>query len=148
MVLTSTWASMRDCHFLTKDLSLSEVISIPWKLVRQFFPEISSHRSLILRKAWSSASLLRSANETSKTRPLRASLAFFKPWVRLTKVLPMLRTSKTEGALTSYQSLREKGSTIFFLRPFLPFERRLREIDYDTHRFVSQRFNSKLGVGN
>jgi len=64
-----------------------------------------------------------------------------KPWERLASVFPTFRTSKMEGALMSYQSddmnktqddwrciyipLREKGSTTFFLIPFLPFERRL-----------------------
>ena len=65
-----------------------------------------------------------------------------KPCDRLTRVFPTFRTSKMDGALTSYQSatklvmkvskgvktdipLREKGSTTFFLIPFLPFDRRL-----------------------
>jgi hypothetical protein len=74
LVLTSEWASMRVCHLRTRDLSLSLVKDIPEKLVRQFLPWTSSTRSLILRKACSS-SFWRSARETSKTRPLRASLA-------------------------------------------------------------------------
>lgn len=67
-----------------------------------------------------------------------------KPWDLLAKVLPMSRFSKTLGAFKSNQSnhhstnvrnpsqaecsnesdqpLRVKGSTTFFLRPFLPFD--------------------------
>lgn len=74
VVLTSACASMRVCHLRTRDLSLSLVNDIPEKLVRQFFPWTSSTRSLILRKACSS-SFCRSARETSKMRPFRASLA-------------------------------------------------------------------------
>lgn len=33
--------------------------------------------------------------------------------------------SKLSGARTEYQSLRENGSMVRFLRPFLPLERRL-----------------------
>src|ERR1700743_2130834 len=91
--------------------SLSEVMSMPWKLVRQDLPWTSSTRSLTLRKEYSSF-LFKSARETSRTRPFKASLAFFMPWVGLTRVLPTLRTSKVEGALISYQSLRVKGSTL------------------------------------
>jgi hypothetical protein len=43
----------------------------------------------------------------------------------VTRVLPTFRTWKTEGALMSYQSFLEKGSTVFFPFPFLPFDRRL-----------------------
>ena len=32
---------------------------------------------------------------------------------------------KVEGALTEYQSFRVKGSWVLFLRPFLPFDKRL-----------------------
>lgn len=145
MVLTVTFASIRVCHLRTRDRSLSDVKSRPWKLVRQFFPCISSTRSLILRKAWSS-SFCRSASETSKIRPFSESFAFFEPVVRLTNVLPTLyelqmishttrtrpldeaaysRTEKVEGALMEYQSFLVKGSTAFFLRPFFPLERRL-----------------------
>src|SRR5690349_13993783 len=102
------------CHLRTMERSLSEVMSIPWKLVRQFLPWTSSTRSLILRKECSS-DLFKSAREISRTRPFKASLAFFIPWVRLTRVLPTLRTSKVEGALMSYQSLRVKGSTLLDL---------------------------------
>jgi len=124
VVLTSTCASMRVCHLRTRERSLSDVKSMPWKFVRQFLPWTSSTRSLILRKDCSS-SLLRSASDTSTMRPLRESFAFFRPCDLLTSVLPTLRTSKMDGALMSYHSLREKGSTTFFLIPFLPFERRL-----------------------
>jgi hypothetical protein len=73
-------------------------------------------------------------------RPLRASLAFLRPVVRLTRVLPTLisvrlclfllffqvltysRLLNVEGALIEYQSLRVKGSWVLFLRPFLPFD--------------------------
>lgn len=48
-----------------------------------------------------------------------------KPCDRLTRVLPALRVSKKPGALMSYHSLRVKGSTTFFLMPFLPFDKRL-----------------------
>lgn len=34
------------------------------------------------------------------------------PWVRVTKVLPRLRMLNIAGALTSYQSFLEKGSTL------------------------------------
>ena len=46
VVLTSAWASMRVCHFLTMDLNLSVVRLIPWKLVRQFLPWTSSQTNL------------------------------------------------------------------------------------------------------
>ena len=36
----------------------------------------------------------------------------FVPCVRVTSVLPMVRSEKLEGALTSYQSFFEKGSTL------------------------------------
>lgn len=36
-----------------------------------------------------------------------------------------MRVSKKPGALMSYHSLRVKGSTTFFLMPFLPFDKRL-----------------------
>src|ERR1700733_12711873 len=81
---------MRVCHLRTRERSLSEVKSRPWKFVRQFLPWTSSTRSLIFRKAWSS-SFWRSARETSKMRPFRASLAFFRPVVRFTKVFPTLK---------------------------------------------------------
>jgi hypothetical protein len=45
------------------------------------------------------------------------------PWVLVTRVLPTLRTLKALGALMSYQSFLLKGSTIFFLPPFLPLDR-------------------------
>ena len=90
MVLTTTLASISDCHLRTRERSLSEVKSRPWKLVRQFLPWTSSTRSLTLRNEWSS-SFWRSARETSNIRPLRASFAFFRPVVLLTRVLPTLR---------------------------------------------------------
>lgn len=34
------------------------------------------------------------------------------PWVLLTRVLPICRTANIDGAFTSYQSLRVKGSTL------------------------------------
>ncbi len=36
----------------------------------------------------------------------------FVPCVRVTSVLPMVRSEKLEGAFTSYQSFFEKGSTL------------------------------------
>jgi hypothetical protein len=39
--------------------------------------------------------------------------------------LPTFRTWNTEGALMSYQSFLEKGSTVFLPFPFFPFDRRL-----------------------
>ena len=143
MVLTTTLPSMRVCHFLTRDRSLSDVKSMPWKFVKQLRPWTSSTRSLTLRNEWSS-SFWRSAKETSTTRCLRASLAFFKPVVLLTRVFPTLReklldgalvlslpyssgcahsrTAKVDGALIEYQSFLANGSTVRFLRPFLPLE--------------------------
>ena len=61
------------CHFLTKDLSLSVVMVIPWKFVSTFLPWMSSDINLNFRKATSS--FCRSARDTSNTRPLRPSLA-------------------------------------------------------------------------
>ena len=52
--------------------------------------------------------------------PFKPSEAILVPWVRLTNVFPTSLTLKMEGALMSYQSFRVKGSTIFFLAPFLP----------------------------
>ena len=101
VVLTSACASMRVCHLRTSDFNLSLVNDIPEKFVRQFFPWTSSTRSLILRNACSS-SFCKSASETSKIRPLRASLADFRPVDRLTRVFPTCLTSKIPGALTSY----------------------------------------------
>ena len=89
MDLTTTLASMRDCHLRTNDRSLSDVKSRPWKFVRQFLPWTSSTLSLTFRNAWSS-SFCRSARETSKILPFSASLAFLRPVVRLTSVLPTL----------------------------------------------------------
>ena len=89
MDLTTTLASMRVCHLRTNDRNLSEVKSRPWKFVRQFLPWTSSTLSLTFRNAWSS-SFCRSARETSKILPFSASLAFLRPVVRLTSVLPTL----------------------------------------------------------
>merc|ERR1719430_643153 len=46
VVLTSMLPSIRVCHFLTMDLSLSVVKPMPWKLVKQFFPWTSSQINL------------------------------------------------------------------------------------------------------
>lgn len=116
-------------------LNLSVVRSIPWKLVRTLRPCTSSAMSLNLRKDLSaSLSFCRSANETSNTRPFKPSEAILVPCVRLTKVFPTWRVANIDGALISYQSLRVKGSTTFFLVPFLPdlakpaiFQRKFRE---------------------
>ncbi len=90
MDLTTTFASMRVCHLRTSDRSLSEVKSSPWKLVRQFLPCTSSTLSLTFLNAWSS-SFCRSARDTSKILPFRASFAFFRPVVLLTSVFPTLK---------------------------------------------------------
>lgn len=155
MVLTVTLASMRVCHFRTRERSLSEVKSSPWKLVRQFLPCISSTLSLTFRNAWSS-SFCKSASDTSNIRPFSASFAFFRPVVLLTNVFPILETCQplikdqdrifllsnlksgrrlfksarywhgcSNLTFTEYQSLRVKVSCARFLRPFLPLERRL-----------------------
>merc|ERR1712027_92052 len=101
--------------------SLSVVKFIPLNCVRQFFPCTSSATSLnFLYDLSASVSFCKSAKDTSYTRPFKPSEANLVPWVRLTKVLPTSRTLKTDGALMSYQSLRVKGSTTFFLTPFLP----------------------------
>ena len=136
VVLTVTLASINDCHFRTSDLSLSEVKSRPWKLVRQFLPWTSSTLSLTFLNEWSS-SFWRSARETSKIRPLRASLAFLRPVVRFTSVFPTLKESvvvccwwwaayslvaNVDGAFKLYQSFLANGSCVLFLRPFLPFD--------------------------
>ena len=73
-VLTSTLASMRVCHLRMRDLCLSEVITIPWKLVKQSLPTTSSMRSLNLHHAWVSF-LFKSPRDASTTRPLRLSEA-------------------------------------------------------------------------
>jgi hypothetical protein len=117
-------ASIKDCHFRTRDLSLSDVKSRPWKLVKQFFPWISSTRSLTFRNAWSS-SFCKSAKDTSKILPFNASFAFLIPVVRLTRVFPTLwnkldshsfsayrfhayfLSTKEDGACQSYQQLIE-----------------------------------------
>ena len=90
VVLTTTLASISVCHLRTRDRSLSEVKSRPWKLVRQFLPCTSSTRSFTFRNAWSS-SFCRSASETSNILPFSASLAFLRPVVRLTRVFPTLK---------------------------------------------------------
>ena len=89
VVFTTTFASIRVCHFRTRERSLSEVKSRPWKLVKQFFPWTSSTLSFTLRKAWSS-SFWRSAKDTSNILPFSASFAFFRPVVLFTSVLPTL----------------------------------------------------------
>ena len=38
VVLASTWASIRVCHFLIRELIFSRVRSMPWKLVRISVP--------------------------------------------------------------------------------------------------------------
>merc|ERR1719356_1307572 len=119
VVLTSTCASISVCHFLMSEHSLSRVSSIPWKSVRQFRPWTSSMHNLIFLYDWSS-SWLRSARFNARTRPLSSSVAILVPCVRLTRVLPQLRTEKTLGALMSYHSFLRKGSPVFFLPPFLP----------------------------
>jgi len=140
VVLTSVVASISVCHFFTIDRSLSVVRFIPWKLVSTLCPWTSSEMSLNFRKDLSaSLSLCKSANDTSNTRPFNPSEAIsiqstrqtwdeirddtqFKstyvnnyllvPWVRFTKVFPTCRVLKIDGAFTSYQSFRVKGSML------------------------------------
>ena len=88
--MTTTLASMRDCHLRTSERNLSDVKSSPWKLVKQFLPCTSSTLSLTFRNAWSS-SFCRSARETSNILPFRASFAFLRPVVLLTSVFPTLQ---------------------------------------------------------
>merc|ERR1719456_1770044 len=76
-------------------------------------------QSLIFLYDWSS-SAFRSARFNDTTRPFSSSVAIFVPCVRLTRVLPQLRTEKTLGALMSYHSFLRKGSPVFFFPPFLP----------------------------
>ena len=75
MITNGTFKDIKalTCHFLTSDLSLSVVMSMPWKLVRQFLPWTSSTMSLNFLKATSS--FCRSASDASNTRPLRPSEA-------------------------------------------------------------------------
>jgi hypothetical protein len=124
VVLMSTFASMRETHFLMSEHSLSRVRSMPWKLVRTLKPCTSSQHSLIFLNVWSS-SLFRSARLTSKTRPLSPSEAIFVPWVRVMRVLPHVRAANMFGAFTAYHSFLRKGSTAFFLPPFFDFVNRL-----------------------
>ena len=63
--------------------------------------------------------MFKSHSEISKTRPLSASDAIFVPCVLVTSVLPQFRTENMLGALISYHSFLRKGSTAFFLPPFL-----------------------------
>lgn len=117
------------CHFLTRDRSLSVVMSIPWKFVRRFLPCTSSDMRRNFLNATSS--FCRSASDTSKTRPLSPSLAsstkgqgcyhvqsdkifLLLPWVLFTKVLPMFLTANIAGALTSYHSFLVYGSMLQF----------------------------------
>lgn len=118
-------------------LWLDSPCHIPWKLVRQVLPWTSSQTRRNFLK--SNSELFKSPRETSNTRPLRKSVAISErvlpqpslrrrqqhenvlvPWVRFTRVLPTLRLVNIEGARMSYHSFRVKGSTAFFLAPFLP----------------------------
>lgn len=107
--------------------NLSVVKFIPWKLHKQWLPWTSSQMSRNLRYERSASfSFCKSANETSYTRCFKPSDAIFVPCVRFTNVFPTWRWANMFGALISYQSLRENGSTTFFFDPFLPpFERPL-----------------------
>ena len=119
VVLTSAWDWIMACHFLTiLEHSLSQVWSMPWKLVRQFLPWTSSVISLDFLNATSL--FCRSARLTLKTRPLRPSDAILIPWVFLTSVFPMFHILNIAGTFTSYQSFIENGLTAFFLATFLP----------------------------
>jgi hypothetical protein len=59
------------------------------------------------------------------TRPRSPSLAILVPAVLVMMVLPHSLTLKMEGARSLYHSFLEKGSTAFFLPPFLDLVRRL-----------------------
>lgn len=72
-VLTSVNASMVVCFFLIIDRSLSVVMSMPWKFVKQTFPCTSSTTNLNFLNASSLA--FKSPKEISNTRPLRPSEA-------------------------------------------------------------------------
>lgn len=84
------------CHFLTSDLSLSVVMSIPWKLVRQFFPWTSSQISLNFLNATSS--FWRSASDASNTRPLRPSEAI-SVWRVINTISPLLLANVTRHSI-------------------------------------------------
>ena len=62
---------MHVCHFLTRDLSLSVVMVMPWKFVIQLCPWTSSQINLNFLKETSS--LFRSACAISNTRPFKPS---------------------------------------------------------------------------
>lgn len=59
--------------FLIIERNLSVVMSIPWKLVKQTLPCVSSMINLNFLKA--SSFSFKSPNDVSKTRPLRPSVA-------------------------------------------------------------------------
>lgn len=59
------------------------------------------------------------------TRPRRPSLAILVPAVLVMMVFPHSLTLKMDGARSLYHSFLEKGSTAFFLPPFLDLVRRL-----------------------
>ena len=64
------------------------------------------------------ASLMRQCNQERRCLPVLTARVFHCNWltlvpaVRVTRVLPTLRVVKVDGALTSYQSFFEKGSTL------------------------------------
>ena len=59
------------------------------------------------------------------TRPRRPSLAILVPAVLVMMVFPHSLTLNMDGARSLYHSFLEKGSTAFFLPPFLDLVRRL-----------------------
>ncbi len=121
------------CFFLIIDLSLSVVMSIPWKLVKHILPCVSSMMSLNFLN--DSSFSFKSPSDTSNTRPLRPSdaISIFKlieikqqkknnfyffycllvPVVLVTQVLPIWRVLNWAGALTSYQSFFENGFILY-----------------------------------
>ena len=72
------------------------------KLLRRHEPSSPRRQYLQRHQIW----LLNEFQDTQINQNLRV------PWVLLTKVLPICRTANMDGALTSYQSLRVKGSML------------------------------------
>ena len=158
LVLTSMLASIRDCHFLTIERSLSVVRSIPWKLVKTLRPYIKQrisqfNSSVTLVGIITNLDIFRDETEFSeRTLCVRFALKICKgnfehtslqafrgdtciniqmkdqtqhwhmdcvqfnnlrvPCVLFTSVLPTWRLANIDGAFTSYQSLRVKGSML------------------------------------
>lgn len=91
---------------------LSQVSSMPGKLIRQFLPWTSSAMSFHFLSATSS--FCSSAQLTSKTQLLIPSEVSLVPWVLITSIFPVFLTSNEAGASTSQQSSWEMD------QPLLP----------------------------